>query len=435
MPVLRPEFPDHSSPFSRDQERERKRAAIISAASRRFNERGFAQTRLEDVAGDLGLTKTSISYYFTCKEDLAEAVYRASADFLNDAVDHAMSATGDATDSIRMLLSAYSAQLMEAARGKRPHLAALRDLDALPAPVAEQIAGEVSQCLTRINTLVSDWIEQSGAPLGRPEPASFLVLALLDWMGERQEPRRQDSEIAMERDQLLDLITHGLTTKPFPALTAAADLTYDEASEIFDRDARNRMKKEAFLKAGSRFFNQRGFGGTSLAEVAASLGVSRGAFYYHIEDKEQFLDQCVERSLHLVERTLQAAEEAELDGLDQIYAVMTDLIYRQAAGVEPLLRPSMAAVLPKPRQRRHLTRLRNVERQMGDALTDAAAEGMARDLDAGLIENILASVIFLNGGYTLAAAKSFSSWSLSEDPRTATADYLHLLFYGLNSDK
>jgi hypothetical protein len=127
----------------------------------------------------------------------------------------------------------------------------------------------------------------------------------------------------------------------------------------------------------------------------------------------------------------EAVEGGELPALDQVYAVMTELIHRQAAGVEPMLRANMAGVLPKPRQRRHLTRLRNIERRFGDTLTDAVMAGTARDIDAALVEKILASVVFLNGGYTLAAANSLSSWSLSEDPRTATRDYLHLLFFGL----
>jgi AcrR family transcriptional regulator len=428
MSVLRPEFPDHSSPFSRDQERQRKRAAIISAAARRFNERGFAQTRLEDVAADLGLTKTSISYYFATKEDMAEAVFQASASFLKDAVAGASRTSGKAADQIRALITAYCDQLQQITVGRRPHMAALRDLDALPKAVSEQIAREISQCVAKINTMVSEWMRETGAPLGRPEPSSFLILALLDWMGERQD----QGSIAADRDALLELVTSGLAVQPRPAFqTAMIELSLDEAPAIFDRDARNRMKKEAFLKAGARFFNKRGFGGTSLAEVAASLGVTRGAFYYHIEDKEQFLDQCLERSFLLIEHVQEAVEGGELPALDQVYAVMTELIHRQAAGVEPMLRANMAGVLPKPRQRRHLTRLRNIERRFGDTLTDAVMAGTARDIDAALVEKILASVVFLNGGYTLAAANSLSSWSLSEDPRTATRDYLHLLFFGL----
>jgi AcrR family transcriptional regulator len=432
MSILRPEFPDHSSPFSRKQERQRKLGAIVSAAAQRFNEQGFAHTRLEDVAADLGLTKTSIAYYFASKEDLAEAVFRAAADFLHDAVNTARAAPGDPVDRIQALVSAYAGQLEEAARGRRAHLAALRDLDALPDTVRVQIAGRVAEAVAQINALVADWIVHARAPVRRPEPVTVLVLELLDWLAERQGGTGKGGGIGAAGVALADLLAHGLAAAGAAAgQPAPLDLASDETLAIFDRDARNRMKREAFLKAGSRLFNQKGFGGASLAEVAAALGVSRGAFYYHIQDKEQFLDQCLDRSLQIVERALSQAEAAELSALNRVRSVLAELIYRQAAGVEPLIRPGMAAVLPLPRRRRYQTRMRNIALRLGDALAEGVEAGEIRALDTGLIEEILASALFLNGGYTLAAATRISGWSLAEDPRSASEDYLHLLLHGL----
>ncbi len=432
MSVLKPQFPDHGSPFSREQARRRKLDAILSAAAKRFNEQGFADTRLEDVAADLGLTKTSISYYFASKEDLAEAVFREASSFLRDAVAAALDAPGDAGARILALFRAYASQLDSVARRVRGPVAALRDLDALPDAICEQIAGEISGCLAQITRLVAAWNEENGAPLGRAEPASFLILALLDWLGERGNQHRRGSDILADLDVLTDIVAGGLLAKPFgyPA-PVPLNLGSNETLAIFDRAARNRMKREAFLKAGSRLFNQKGFGGTSLAEVASVLGVSRGAFYYHIEDKEQFLDQCLERSLNIIEQALSAVDESDLPPAEQLRSVLAELVYLQAAGIEPLLRPGMASVLPAPRRRRHLTRLRTIARRFGDLLAEGAETGELRPVDLGLAEDVLASIVFLNGGYTLAAAGSASSWSLFEDARSATTDYLHLLFHGI----
>lgn len=432
MSVLRPEFPDHSSPFSRKQERRRKLDAIVSAAAQRFNDQGFAHTRLEDVAAELGLTKTSIAYYFASKEDLAEAVFRAAAEFLHDAVNTARAAPGGPAERIQALVSAYAAQLEDAARGRRAHLAALRDLEALPDGVRVQISGRMSEAVALINALVADWINHSHAPVRRPEPVTVLLLELLDWLAERQTGTGKGGDIGAARAALADLLDHGLAAAGTAVCAAAPlDLTSDETLAIFDRDARNRMKREAFLKAGSRLFNQKGFGGASLAEVASALGVSRGAFYYHIQDKEQFLDQCLDRSLQIVERALSQAEAAELSALGRVRSVLVELIYRQAAGVEPLIRPGMAAVLPPPRRRRYQSRMRNIALRLGDALAEGVETGEIRALDSGLVEEILAGAIFLNGGYTLAAATRISGWSLAEDPRSASDDYLHLILYGL----
>jgi TetR/AcrR family transcriptional regulator len=53
---------------------ERTRAAILEAAERLFAERGFASTRLEDVAEAVGIRRASIVYYFRDKSELYDAV-------------------------------------------------------------------------------------------------------------------------------------------------------------------------------------------------------------------------------------------------------------------------------------------------------------------------------------------------------------------------
>jgi AcrR family transcriptional regulator len=51
-------------------------AEILSAALASFAERGFAATRLDDVAARAGITKGTLYLYFRSKEDLFEAVVR-----------------------------------------------------------------------------------------------------------------------------------------------------------------------------------------------------------------------------------------------------------------------------------------------------------------------------------------------------------------------
>jgi AcrR family transcriptional regulator len=65
----------------REQTRWRRRkearpAEIVEAALACFNERGFAATRLEDVAARAGVTKGTIYLYYPSKEDLFKAAVR-----------------------------------------------------------------------------------------------------------------------------------------------------------------------------------------------------------------------------------------------------------------------------------------------------------------------------------------------------------------------
>tara|TARA_R110002094_G_scaffold105022_1_gene104088 strand:- start:2405 stop:3748 length:1344 start_codon:yes stop_codon:yes gene_type:complete len=430
MAVLTPKFPDHSSPFSREQERRHKETALLSAAAKRFDAEGVHATRLEDIAADLGLTKTSIGYYHASKEDLAAAVYGQSADFLDEAVTFAMASDGHCRDKLLALFQRFSGQLIEVKQGLRPHLATINDLDALGEGARTDIASQLSVSVARVNELVVGWAAEEKIELGRPQPATFFVIGLLDLMtGWLNRKRHFDIEDASA--SLCDLLRHGLLNGPWTPLSIRPGSPQIGVPQIFDRETRNRMKREAFLRAGTRFFNKLGFGGVALVEVAASLGVTRGAFYYHFPDKEQLLDQCLEATLSDVEDALDRAEAESDVGLEIIEHALRDLTYQQASGVTPLLRPSLASALPAARQRRHAARLRNIARRFGDALESGISHGEARQVDVAIVEQILTNAIFINGGYTIAAANSFTDWRLSEDPLTATIDYTHLLMMGL----
>lgn len=432
MTVLRPRFPDHGSPFSRRQERARKTAAIRSAAAQRFNTQGVRGTRLEDIAADLGLTKTSIAYYYPSKDKLAEAVFLTAAEFLEEAVVQAEETDAEADLKILTLFRSFVDQLTDALEGQRSHPAQLQELDTLPSDMQARIVTRLSAAVGRVDTIVQEWLDQTDQALGRSEPVTFCLFALLDWLKVSANDM-SGADFRKASAVLLDILSGGLARRG--ALTGQVTPqfnTRDELPQIFDREARNQVKREAFLKAGIRYFNLYGFEGVSLADVAGSLGVTRGAFYYHIPDKESFLEQCLDHSLDAVEATLGAAEEIH-DGLDFIRRVLFDLIYMQASGVTPIIRPGLMSALPPARQKRYRARLRNISRRLGDAHDAAIAGGMAYQHDTATVEAILASVMFLNDGYTLAAANSFNDWRISEHPQSATNDYLHGLLYGLTA--
>ena len=74
---------------------------ILNAALACFTERGFAATRLEDVARRAGVTKGTLYLYFRNKEDLFEAVVRQS---LVPYIEGLEAAVGDASEPASVLL-------------------------------------------------------------------------------------------------------------------------------------------------------------------------------------------------------------------------------------------------------------------------------------------------------------------------------------------
>jgi AcrR family transcriptional regulator len=54
------------------------RARILQAARRTFSEKGYAATRLDDLAAELGLTKGALYHHFRSKRELLLALLEAS---------------------------------------------------------------------------------------------------------------------------------------------------------------------------------------------------------------------------------------------------------------------------------------------------------------------------------------------------------------------
>jgi AcrR family transcriptional regulator len=82
-------------------------AEILSAALECFRERGFAATRLEDVAARAGVTKGTIYLYYPSKEDLFKAVVRGELTPNIDRLETELAASGSAADLLERLLMTW----------------------------------------------------------------------------------------------------------------------------------------------------------------------------------------------------------------------------------------------------------------------------------------------------------------------------------------
>jgi TetR/AcrR family transcriptional regulator len=99
---------------------ERTRAAILAAAEGLFAERGFAATRLEEVAERVGIRRASIVYHFRDKRELYEAVLGDLFSGLLERTRAALEAPGPLAARIEAAVSAWVEYV-----GRRPSLARL----------------------------------------------------------------------------------------------------------------------------------------------------------------------------------------------------------------------------------------------------------------------------------------------------------------------
>ena len=105
------------------------------------------------------------------------------------------------------------------------------------------------------------------------------------------------------------------------------------------------------LRSATAAFNRHGFRGTSIHQVAKSMGLSKTSFYRFAATKEDLLDLCAQHSFNLIGQMRQAARiisENPLDALLQDLYFSRQLLKREPG---PTLSPYLYNALPEERQR------------------------------------------------------------------------------------
>lgn len=105
------------SPFrstrTNDAERADKRAALLLAAVRMFNERGFHATSLDDVAASLGVTKPVIYHHLGNKDQVLFECVAIGLRELQAAAAQVGATSGDGLDRLRTFLRRYAEIIMD----------------------------------------------------------------------------------------------------------------------------------------------------------------------------------------------------------------------------------------------------------------------------------------------------------------------------------
>lgn len=78
-------------------------------------------------------------------------------------------------------------------------------------------------------------------------------------------------------------------------------------SNAFNRRDQFEAKRRALLQEAGRVFGQRGFGNTSLDEIAQNLNITKAALYYYFKNKHELLFECYVVSFDLADDALSQA--------------------------------------------------------------------------------------------------------------------------------
>ncbi|MDH4054508.1 MAG: TetR/AcrR family transcriptional regulator [Gammaproteobacteria bacterium] len=81
-------------------------------------------------------------------------------------------------------------------------------------------------------------------------------------------------------------------------------------------ETRFELQKTRMLRAAAQCFNQKGYSGTSLRDVADVLGLTDPALYYYVRNKQELVYLCYVRAADLGREALDRALSEGRDGMD-----------------------------------------------------------------------------------------------------------------------
>jgi len=155
-----------------------KREAVIRAAARAFNARGFHNTTLDDIAGALEVTKPTLYYYVENKEQLLFECFRAGLEPIRAAIREAGAETAQARARLRTVLLRY-AQAIASEFGWCMVRAEDQDLGMGMQQHVKALKSEIDQGIRR---LIREGIADGSIGPCDPKMTSFALAGALNWI-------------------------------------------------------------------------------------------------------------------------------------------------------------------------------------------------------------------------------------------------------------
>ncbi len=196
------------TPAERRLEREQKREAVLLAAVRMFNARGFHATSLDDVAACLGVSKPTIYHYLGNKDQVLLECVTRGVEQLREAADTARATPGTGLDRLRSFLTRYGEINMDDF-GRCVIRTADEMLSVASRTRFRALKREIDQALRR---LIAEGVADGSIVADDVRLTAFTLAGALNWPAHWQHPDGDQSagEIAA---RMVDILTRGLAPR------------------------------------------------------------------------------------------------------------------------------------------------------------------------------------------------------------------------------
>ncbi len=393
---------------------ERKREAILEAATAILNRRGVKGLTLGVAAAAVDLSTTSVTYYFKRKDDLAAACLLRGIEALTEMVEAAL-AEQTPRARLHLLLTLYLERVRRAALGEAPALPVLSDIRALNPPQREGVVAAFMKMFRRLRQIF-DAPELASLSRGRRTARTHMLLEQLFWASVWL-PKYDPEDYPRLRERMYDILTGGMAAET--SVWAPATIPM---AELAPRD-RHEMSRETFLLAATRLINSRGYRGASVDKISAELNVTKGSFYHHNNAKDDLVVACFDRTFEVMTRVQRLAMALPGDQWERLSSAAAALAEYQLSEHGPLLRSSAYAALPEAIRSDMVKQSDRVSDRFASMISDGIAEGSIRPVDPSIAAQMLNA--------TLNAGAELGFWVPGVTQKAAPAVFVRPLLNGI----
>ena len=360
---------------------EEKREAILDAATHVLNRNGLSGFRLADVAAQIGLKRPSIVYYFANVEELAEALYARALAQLEERVSHAEQG-GDPRECLARLFELELAHHADERAGlaiRRPQLGEIR---ALSSDRRRGLGRRYHGILERVASMLGKDV-CSARLVEVIAPAQVImetVFWLPAWIDEYETwafPRL--------REVLVETLLDGVMAKDTCARTP-----YIPEEPRLERKA---IDQDDYLRSATRLICAMGFRGGGIDRISAELGVTKGSFYHHINQKDELIEACFAHSQQRLSAIQRRAAERDMSPAERLRAVISTLISIQIEGRFPLLRSSALPALSADARTKIIAQSNRNFRWFASEIAEGIANGEMHSRDPHVSAQVLGAAI------------------------------------------
>lgn len=152
---------------------------------------------------------------------------------------------------------------------------------------------------------------------------------------------------------------------------------------------RFQLQKDRMLRAAAQCFNQKGFSGTSLRDVASVLGLTDAALYYYVRNKEELVYLCYIRAADLGREAMEKAREDGVDGMDVMLRYLRNHIEMMVGDRGPIAIMSEIPSLNPEHREEVLAVSRKHSAAFEAILADGIADGSIAPCDVRMTGNAI----------------------------------------------